>query len=230
MKKNLLLIIFSCLSTYAFAQKTTLGKPDYKKIQLTVSDKNSKSYYPVLMSRYTLSDTTLTKEDFRLLYYGYLFQNTYAPYGFSNYNDSIRPLLAKESLSASDYISLIKFEKLVLEKYPFNMSDLNILAFAYEHTGKKVLAKQIDFKLDNVIETILLTGDGRTEETAWHVISVNHEYDILKMLGLRFGGEQSLTNKGCDYLKVKENKQDVKGFYFDVNKILEAEESLFKNK
>jgi hypothetical protein len=84
--------------------------------------------------------------------------------------------------------------------------------------------------LDHVIETILSTGDGKTEETAWHVVSVEHEYDILKMLGFRFGGEQTLTNKGCDYLKVEQNKHDIKGFYFDVNKILEAEEKVFKNK
>lgn len=230
MKKSLLLFMCSCLSIYAIAQISTLGKPDYKKIESAVSDKDSKSYYPVLMDRYTKSDTTLTKEDFRLLYYGSFFKSSYSPYGHSDYNDSIRPVLAKDSLSASDYDTLIKYEKLVLEKFPFNMRDLNILEFAYKRKGNIELVKQIAFKLDNVIETILSTGDGRTEETAWHVVSVEHEYDIIRMLGLKFGGEQSLTNKACDYLTLEKNKNDIKGFYFDVSKILEAEESLFKNK
>jgi hypothetical protein len=215
---------------YAIAQSPIFGKPDYKKIESAVTDKASKWYYPTLMDRYTKSDTTLTKEDFRVLYYGFLFKTSYSPYGDSDYNDSIRPILAKDSLSASDYDTLIKYEKLILEKFPFNLSDLNILEFAYEHKGDIHSAKETWFKLDNIIETILSTGDGRTEETAWHVVSIKHEYDIVKVLGLKFGGEQTLTNKGCDYLTVEKNKNDIKGFYFDVNKILEAEESLFKNK
>jgi len=229
MKKSAWLFMFFCLSIYGVAQIPNREKPDYEKIASAVGDKNSTSYYPVIMDRYTKSDTTLTKEDFKNLYYGSLFKSSYSPYGYSNYNDSIRPLLAKDTLSASDYGTLIKYEKLVLEKYPFNMNDLNILEFAYEHTGKTELAKQIAFKLNHVIETILSTGDGLIEETAWHVVSVEHEYDILKMLGFRFGGSQSLTSKGCDYLKVEENKDSIKGFYFDVNKILEAEEKVFKN-
>lgn len=230
MKKSFILCMLICLSIFAMAQNPKIAKPDYKKIKSAVSDENSTSYYPVLLDRYAKSDTTLTKEDFKLLYYGSLFQSSYSPYGHSDYNDSIRPLLAKDSLSASEYNVLIKFEKLVLDKFPFNMSDLNILAFAYEHTGNNESAKQTEYKLEHVIETILSTGDGSTEETAWHVVSVDHEYDILKMIGFKFGGEQSLTGKGCDYLKIQQNKHDIKGFYFDVNKILEAEENLFKNK
>jgi hypothetical protein len=228
MKKLFLLFLFICSLSYGTAQNPAIVKPDYKKIESAVADRNSTSYYPVLLERYAKSDTTLTKEDFRMLYYGSLFQSTYSPYGHSDYNDSIRPILAKVSLSAKDYYALIKYEKLVLDKFPFNIRDLNILDFAYEHKGKSDLVNQTAFKLENVIETILSTGDGRTEETAWHVISVEHEYDIVNMFGLEFGGQQSLTTKGCDYLQVKQNKDDIKGFYFDVNKILEAERKTFE--
>jgi len=75
---------------------------------------------------------------------------------------------------------------------------------------------------------ILSSGDGRTEESAFHVISVSHEYDILQVLGFEFGGQQSLTTKDCDYLAVKENEYDIKGFYFNVQMLLEKEKDLFK--
>jgi hypothetical protein len=228
MKKSFLLFLLISTFCYGSAQNPTLVKPDYNKIESVVADRNSTSYYPTLMERYIKSDTTLTREDFRMLYYGSLFQSAYSPYGHSDYRDSIRPILSKESLSANDYDALIHYEKLVLAEFPFNLRDLNILELACKHAGMIDLEKQTAFKLYNVLETILSTGDGRTEETAWHVVSVEHEYDIVNTFGLEFGGQQSLTTKGCDYLQLKQNKDGIKGFYFDVNKILEAEKKSFE--
>jgi hypothetical protein len=123
---------------------------------------------------------------------------------------------------------MIKYEKLILKEYPFNLRDLNMLANLYYQLGDTISSLQSDFKLQMLVNTILSTGDGRSEKTAWHVISVSHEYDILGYFGFQFGGSQSLTKKGCDYLEVSENDYKIKGFYFDVNMILQKESELFK--
>ena len=202
------------------AQKLKIEKSDYYKIKSVISDTDSKSFYPKLMDRYNKSDTTLTKDEFRLLYYGFLFQDSYSSNGQSKFIDSLRKVMNKKSLSTSDNDTLIKYEKLVLKEFPFNLIDLKILAFAYQQKEDIDSAKLVNFKLNKLVGTILSTGDGQKEKTAWHIISVGHGYYILNFLGFKFGGDQSLTNKGCDYFKVQNNKYGIKGFYFYVNKIL----------
>jgi hypothetical protein len=228
--KKLLLIFSSLICCYALAQKPKIEKPDYKRIFSATTDKDSKSFYPVLLDRYNKFDTSLTNEEFRLLYFGFLFQAEYSPYPNSVYNDSLGKVFKKESLSYTDYETLIKYEKLVLKEFPFNLRDLNVLANSYQNIGDIDTASFIAFRLTKLIHTILSTGNGEKEKTAWHVISVGNEYDILSILGYEFGGEQFLTKKGCDFLKVSKNKDGKKGFYFDVNKLLEAESIRLKNR
>lgn len=211
-----------------YGQKPSLKAPDYKWIKEEMSNRNSSHFYPALFERYRKADTTLTMVDFKILYYGQVFTDTYLPYGRSEYIDSLSTLLSQDSLQADDFLALIRYENLILDKYPFNLRDLNILSFAYLQTGDTLSAAHTEYKLNSVLGTILSTGDGQKEKSAWHVISVTHEYDILGALGFRFGGEQMLTKKGCDYLKVADNEYGIKGFYFNVNKILDKQSELFR--
>ncbi|MBN1144567.1 MAG: DUF4919 domain-containing protein [Bacteroidales bacterium] len=210
-------------------QKPAFKAPAYEWIKKEMSKPNSAHFYPVLMERYRKADTTLTTVDFSVLYFGQVFTDTYSPYSRSEYVDSLSTLLSQDSLQADDFRALIRYENLILDKYPFNLRDLNILSYAYFKTGDTLSAMLTEYKLNRIIGTILSSGDGQKEKSAWHVISVTHEYDILGALGFRFGGEQMLTEKGCDYLKVADNEYGIKGFYFDVNKILDKQSKLFRD-
>lgn len=209
-------------------QKADFKVPDYNGIERIIKDNQSEFYYPKLMDRYRNSDTTLNLSDYRVLYYGFLYSDLYSPYGQSDYLDTINAIFNKDTLLASDYSDIIKFENLVLESYPFNLRDLNSLSYCYFQTGDSSSMNEVNYKIKMIVSTILSTGDGKKENTAWHVIAVGHEYDLLFFLGFQFGGSQSLTKKGCDYLKVQKNEYGIDGFYFDVNKILEKEGELFK--
>lgn len=228
MKKVLVSIVILFVPINIYCQRDSYEKPDYKKIEKTISDANSEYYYPDLFNRYKNSDTTLTLQDFRLLYYGFLFNDLYSVYGSSEFADSVNQTISKENLNLYDYEKLIRFEKQILEEYPFNLRDLYMLANAYFQTGDTLSTIQTYYKLDMIVETILSSGNGESEKTAWHVISVSHEYDILGILGFQYGGTQILTNKGCDYLEVVENDYNIKGFYFDVNMLLDKQAELFR--
>ncbi|MDR0793399.1 MAG: DUF4919 domain-containing protein [Chitinophagaceae bacterium] len=228
MKKSFLLSIGVLSFIFVSAQNPIKEKPDYKEIESEITNKDSKFYYPKLMERYNAFDTTLSTEEYKYLYYGVLFQRSYSPYGKSIYTDTLNNLLKdKQSFSTSDYNNIIKYETLILKEFPFNLRNLLMLAFAYEENGIVDSLMFVNFKLKNVAKTILSTGDGKTESTAWHVISIEHEYDLLSLLGYKFGGSQSLTKKGCDYLTVQKNDENIAGFYFDVNMILKAEAKLY---
>jgi hypothetical protein len=213
-----------------YAQATGIEKPDYKKIQGAIALKDSASFYPKLMDRYVRSDSSLTKEEFRMLYYGFLFQDLYSPYKHSFYSDSLKPLMQKQTRSDTDYDTMIRFENLVLKDLPFSIRDFNLLSYACRQKHQTPAHQMALFKLNNVISTILSTSNGRDEKNAWHIISAPDEYDILASLWYQFGGEQSLTRGGCDYLIVQDKKDGIRGFYFDVNMLLEAESKLLKRR
>ena len=182
------------------------------------------------MKRYNDGDTTISEEAFSKLYFGYLFDPGYSVFDRSAYNDSISAILKLDTVRTDDYKRMIRYENAVLGQNPFNIRDLNRLANAYYYTGDTLNMLKTGFKLQMIAETILATGDGMSEETGWHVISIGHEYGLLHFLGFRFGGKQSLTDGGCDYLTIGENEHDIKGFYFDVKQILEKEREMLKLK
>ncbi len=220
----LLLLISVCLAS---GQETVDKVPEYKHIKKVIKNKKSGFYYPEIYDRYLHSDTNLTLEEYRMLYYGYLFQDAYSAYPHSDYADSVNQVLDKDTLLPADYRKVIDFENIILRDQPFNLRNLNTLANCHYRLGDTLSTILTDFKLQRIVETIVSTGDGKTEKTAWHVISVGHEYDLLGYFGFHFAGSQSLTSGGCDYLTVEENEYGIEGFYFDVNKILEKESELF---
>jgi hypothetical protein len=227
MKKRsiiVLLLLFAIVSN-SYSQKK-IYKPNYKKIEKAIKKKRSNTFYPKLLDRYQNNDTSLTDEDYTLLVYGAISQPGYSPYGGSYYSDSTAKIFQQTSLTLADYYQAIYYENIGLQQNPFSLRDLNILAYSYSKTGSDSLANLINYKKEKVIKTILSTGDGKTEETGFYIITVSQEYDILQILGFDFSGEQTLTKTGCDYLAVKENKYGIKGLFFDVNKILEAESKL----
>ena len=97
--KNIFVVIFlTFLTPHASGQNNEYKAPDYKGIKRMINSDESEFYYPRLMERYINFDTTLTLQDFRLLYYGFLFNDRYSPYGRSDYTDSVNIILSKDEL------------------------------------------------------------------------------------------------------------------------------------
>ncbi|MDE7462175.1 MAG: DUF4919 domain-containing protein [Muribaculaceae bacterium] len=75
------------------ARKITVEKPDLEKIAKATLDPKSEFYFPNLMKTFNRNDTSMTKEQYRNLYLGYLFQEDYDPYRTSPYNAQTDSLL-----------------------------------------------------------------------------------------------------------------------------------------
>ncbi|MDE7125005.1 MAG: DUF4919 domain-containing protein, partial [Muribaculaceae bacterium] len=108
--------IAASLNIHTMAKNTSDGRrivrPDLETIKSETTDPTSSRYYPKLMQSYLSNDTTLTAEDFRFLYYGYLFQEDYEPYRHV-YNAArlkeIEPLYSKASHSRAECQSILQF-------------------------------------------------------------------------------------------------------------------------
>jgi len=227
-KKQLLVVLILLLSMTLFSQNNIdIKSPDYKKIEKEISNKESDYYYPKLLTKYMISDTTMTLKEKRYLYYGYAFQDSYSPYGHSDFYDSLRTVLNNEKHSDEDLLKIIEFSDSVLVENPFDLRAINYQLYAFEKLEKEI---EFDKKMNQmriIVDALLSSGDGLKEETAFYVIETSHEYALLNILGFEFGGEQRLIEH-YDYLVVKNNSQEINGFYFDVSPCLNSLENMFK--
>lgn len=206
-------------STNAAAPKSGLdisfAAPNYKTIETNIKDDTSNMYYPALMKRFLNSDSTLTLEEKRHLYYGFVFQDNYSPYKISEYMDSAKVLKGKADLTEEDYAKLIGFYDKALEENPFNTNALYEKMHVLFTTKRADEHRKTTKQYDVIIQAVASSGRGLTKETAFHVIEVAHEYALMRALGLQPGSQQLIDH--YDYVEFKPNKHGIKGFYFDIS-------------
>lgn len=222
MVRYILSVLIVICSFTLSAQKNKFTPPDYKKISKVLAKGSSGELYQNLMKRYQSHDTTLSPGDYHLLYYGFILQPEYSPSAHLSLTDSLLAIMSKKQIGPDQYKLVIKYAGAILDKNPFDMRYLDPLIYAYRMQGKNDLATMLEFKLGRILETIFTTGDGLTEESAFHVISVTHEYDMLRALGFGFAGVQGIRQGQYDYVKVEKNDFGIQGMYFNVSALTRA--------
>ena len=220
MKRTLFIISLYLFSGYIFAQEESFKKIDYKKIRKEIKKEKSAYYYPKLMVKYKKGDT-LSIEEGRHLYYGFIYQDAYTPYSFSVYRDSITEIFKSKMLFREDYRNILRFSDSILSRNPFNLRVLSYQLFAHDNLEDPGAYNAVMHKARSIIDAILSSGNGLKKETAIYVINPSHEYDILSVLGFEFGDQQSLIEH-YDYLKLAKNEKNIDGLYFEISASLNA--------
>ncbi len=166
MTRILLLLVVMMVQGSVWAQDV-FQKPDYKAIKDLTSDKSSPYYYDKLFAMYQQDDTTLSLKDYRMLYYGYFFQNGYRPYA-GYYNKAFKKLghiYDKKNYNKRDLEKVVKFSLQYLETDPFDARKLFDVYTAYELMGDSLSGIPYLKKAMGIAKAILSTGDGLTKET-----------------------------------------------------------------
>lgn len=221
MLRNILLGIFISATTLCVAQKQPTTPPNYNSLRRIIVDEKSDCYYPKLMQRFLANDTTMTMEQVRSLYYGYTLQKEYKPY-YHNTKDSLLFSYARKvNKTAADCDTIIRLTKQSLAVFPLDLYKLNQLAYAYHMTGRNDLAHLYTLKAKQIAAAIFSTGDGRTQMTPWHVISVSDEYELIYLLGL-FPVDQRFVYSDCDFITVAKNRMNIRGFYFNIKRLIDV--------
>lgn len=216
--RKILVPVLVCCSSLAFAQ----GKPDYKNIEQLTHDAASKFNYEKLFRRYMADDTTLSTDCMYYLYYGFFFQSGYDEYVPGDYLDSLKDLSKLLHPSDADRKDVVRLGKKALALKPFDLKTLNLLCTIYNNWGDKDNYNINRFKFRMIGSVILASGDGRSPQTAFHILSVPDEYTIMSALGLEVAGYKTDKDSKVDYLEAKPNNQGVAGLYFDVKQIFEG--------
>lgn len=218
MRKTFLLCCLSaflCGTGLLQAKPTPTDAPDYAQIKEQINNSKSDSYYPKLMERFVNCDTTLIIEDYRKLYYGFALREDYVPYQKENQELlDIRHKLIESEASTEICNDAIKIAQEALLDNPFNLTSLSIIPICYMQLGDSVNYKLWDNKLHGILEAIFSSGDGESAQTAIHVISIEHEYEIFNRLGYELD-QVEVVNNQTDFIRVKENPENIKGVYFN---------------
>lgn len=216
--KYIFILVLSLFSFRFVSQQ----KPDYDNIGKQIVDESSAFYYPKLFGRYIATDKTLTIDDFRHLYYGYTFQDAYVPYADSEYRENLAVYFGKKEINKNDLQQMIKYANLILKSLPFDLRALQVLDYAYYHTGERAKSDDAEFKRKMIIKAILSTGTGLSKNSGIHVIDDLHKYEILAEKKLRYNGVERIVNNSCEFLGVFENDDNISGIYFNIGRLFQV--------
>lgn len=222
MKKISALLLFVVVTSMVFAQNPNNKVPNYTEIEKNIQNTSSNFYYPHLMERYHLGDSTFTADEKRHLYFGYVFQPGYNPADTSQYNNKMSVLLTKQSFSDNDYGTILEYADALLAEDPFNLRALNAKLLVYAQQNNTDAYKKYAQKRNIVQMAIISTGDGMEKTTPYYVIKVSHEYDLLGFLGFKFGGIDKIEKRcECNSLTLATNRFGIDKIYFDISPVLE---------
>ncbi|MBW7869697.1 MAG: DUF4919 domain-containing protein [Flavobacteriia bacterium] len=212
--KTTLILLLSFFTL--FAQEKEFKRPDYKSIEKNINDSKSEFYYPVLMEKLVKHDTLITADQYHHLYYGYVFNKNYAPYGSYSKRSELNELLKKQELSKEDYAKVISMAEEALVQNPFDLGMMNLLAIFKDYNGESEEAQKIAANMYGILETIVKSGDGKTCPTAYHVISPHDEYAIMGTAGIRSLGQALMGS--CDLQRIDEDEFGISKLFFDISK------------
>lgn len=219
---SLLLVSLLTLLSYQTLMAQEIEAPDYRQIRLATTNNKSNNYYPRLFEQYQHNDTTLSLEQVRYLYYGFAIQEDFVPYQAErNALWDIRNKMVETQGASEVCPEAIRIAKEALLDNPFDLPAIATISLAYLQMGDSTQYRLWNEKQTNILDAISSSGDGETEESAIHVISVEHEYEICARMGLEVAGD-SLCNKEVEFLKVKPNAEDIPGLYFNFGACVNA--------
>jgi len=216
MRTFLLLIL---LSFFSLARAQNELKINYSEIKEIIEDPNSPNYYPTLLKRYNDFDNELKLEEYALIYYGFTFQKNYLK---NQSEENALSTLEKDG----KYEELISACKKYLSINPVSLKANNLMAFSlYKLNKPESEWEKFLERYRTLRKVIVYSGNGLTCETAFKVISVSDEYDILyTYFDVEHIRKQSLVGL-CDKFEISPTQyyqSDI--IYFDISqKIMRSE-------
>ncbi|HMU46186.1 MAG TPA: DUF4919 domain-containing protein [Chitinophagaceae bacterium] len=220
MKRILLLPVLISICISLSGQK--VSKVDFDAIKKTLD--TSPKLYKDLLNRFVSSDSTLTNEEFSIIYYGQCYQEDYNPYGsdVENFDKFKKHYLAK------DYDKALPIALKMIRENPLDMKMTFKTLVCYHHLNDEAGKNNMIARYNGIMKTIFDSGDGKTDSTAFVVMCVSDEYELMASLQVE-NTSQSLIGF-CDVMRLKENDLGIDKLYFNVSKPMASMMDMFKKK
>ena len=170
--------------------------------------------YETLLEKVKKQDSSV---NFKELRFSYTETKQYSPYG----SDSENRKAMFEALKAEGYEKALALSEKILAA---NYLDINahFVAFAANrYLGHLEKADYHKYVFQNLLKSISDSGDGKTMETAFFVISTDEEYALFSFMGLRPAGQALIEDKGHRYDKmtaIDPKTEQSSTYYFNIDK------------
>ena len=230
MKRKTLMALF-CVFILIYTHGQKISNIDFDFINTKIKDSTSTFFYPLLINRFVKVDTTLTEKEYELIYYGNTYSEKYKPYSTSEAEKKFFELYRQEK-----YKEAIPFGKEVLKENPINLKISFRMLVCFNVLGDKITAKHYANRYFPLLNCIYNSGDGKSIQTAFVVLKVDDEYEILDDLGLSSKGQALVGDTDVLTIdkknqKVKKGEKKISSLYFNVTKPLDYLQQEFrKNK
>lgn len=165
--------------------------------------------------------------DFKALRIAFTKTKAYSPYGGGS--DEIKAAFA--AVDKKDYKAAIKAVDAMLKDDYVDMDAHVAASLAYGGMGDNAKADFHKKVYLGLVNSIITSGDGKTPETGYVVISTHEEYVTLRALGLGAGSQalQHLGDHTFDVLTATNPKtNDTLKIYFNIDISWKAETDMFK--
>ena len=222
MKTSLLSLIF-CLTVSSAVLAQKVSKIDFDLIKTETTNAESEHFYPNLLTRYVEGDTNLTIEDYAFIYYGNVFTENYNPYGLSKDQSKFMELYREKK-----YEKAIAYGEKVLKENPVNLKITFKMMVCYHVLEEVEKSKLYAKRYFPVLDCIYKGGDGLSEETAYVVIMVADEYEIMADMKVSMTSQSLVRNTDVITLKEQEGGNKLEKLYFNVSKPLNKMAEQFK--
>ena len=198
---------------------------DFDKIKAEVNNQESDSFYPKLLKRFNDFDSTLTLQNYSLIYYGFSFQDNYL-------KNSPKEDKLDELLKSNDYEKVVLECQKILDSNPVSLLANNKMGFALFKLKKPESEwSKYQKRYRAIRKVIVYSGNGLTPETAFKVIYVSDEYDILYDYFEIPKIQRQTLESSCDKFDVTPSDYyKVKEVYFDISRKLIRQQQLTENK
>ncbi|MFL9843782.1 DUF4919 domain-containing protein [Flavobacterium rhizosphaerae] len=213
----ILLAAFIVLGTSAQEQLTK--KPDFTAIAKNIKAENSPYFYTTLFERYNRADTSMTIEERRHLYYGLAFTTVKTPERLAQTEEKLREILHQPNPTKKDYEDVITYTGVVLQAYPFSISVKKYREYCLKELGLYEMAAKEHAQSEILIDAMLSSGDGTTQDKSIYIIDLKNEYELIEVLGFTTPGDAYTAAGKYDYLVLDENAYQLEGLFFNTTGI-----------
>ena len=177
------------------------------------SQEPGKQKYEALLEKVKAGDPSVNFKDLRM---AYTESQGYSPYG----GDSEAGKAMFSALKDKDYEKALGYADTILRQKYVDIFAHLVSALAYTELKNPERAKYHHAIVEGLIQSILKSGDGKSIETAYVVISTDEEYALFNVLGLRRASQALVKDKDHNYDKmdaVDRKTNQTSTFYFNID-------------
>ena len=208
-----LISIFAIIIAISAAAQIDYTPVNRDSVKMLITDASRECYYPKLLQRFNQFDSTLTLEDYRLLYYGFVFQKEYVGYPDQKQKE------INEFINSKKYKEAVKTCDLILKQIPISLT-ANYLKGLSIYLNNKEDTSFLNYRNRYTLlrNAILSTGNGLTCESAFKTIFVSDEYEIMYKYFDIDGTKMQSLQYPCDKFDINPSKYfQASLIYFDTS-------------